>query len=300
MLRKLSILAISMCIAIGAHAETNNVWIGFAGGIMENLCKKTFNFYDTKYNTKTEFFVKSGADGSVAARDFANSKLPNRIMCTGSYFTYTRAMYPDIYVPTDLIMAVSTIPVIVYVPNKNTASTFNDLINGFRALNRPINVGVATAQQKTIINYISTQYKLPVNIVAYKTTTQWYPSLVDGSLDMAFDLGAAIPIAESGTFRIAGYIGPEKFKRLSTYERFAPQDKGLNSLNTWTGIAVPLGTGPAEKRKVTERLLEIFKSEEYLKAQAAVYSYEPIMLYLTGPELDKFVTTQLETIKKYQ
>lgn len=294
---KLSTFILGLVLATSALAQTNNVWVGFSGGTLELICKKVWGMYDTKYNTRTEFFIKPGADGNVAAKDFASSTAPTRSMCTGSsVFVYNQFVYPELMLIVNPVILLSYSPNVWYVPNSSSATTLKELLVELRAVRRPINVGVATSQQKTLIKYFSEYYKIPVNIVSYKSGGQWYPSLTDASLDLAVDTGLGVQVAESGKFKIVGYTSPDNFSRLSGHENFATQNKTLGQLVAWVGIAAPIGADKDQTRLMAEQLHSIVKTSEFRQFAREVFTVDA---GLTGIKFEQALSTQIGLVKKH-
>lgn len=279
----------------GSWANTvNHVWISSTGGNLELICKEIWNTYDNLHQTKTTFVIKPGADGLIAAKDFVASTLPNRFICTGSsVFVYNQFIYPD-QVRIDPLIRVGYSPIVWYVPNTNTANSLRQLVDSLRALKRPVNVGVVNSQQKTLIQYFADHYKIPVNIVAHKTGGQWYPSIVDGSLDLAIDTGLGVNIAESGRFRIAGYAAPETFPGLNRYENFAVRAPQLTQISAWIGMGMPKDSDAATKREMSARLLNIMQQSDFRNFALPLYV---IPVPTQGQQFEQSINSQIDTIR---
>lgn len=285
----------------GFAKDTNNVWLPFTGGNLETICRKVWDTYDNYFGTSTVLQIKQGASGEIAIRDMLDSEMPSKSVCAGSTMVlYNQYTLPDTKTrghEIEMLAKVAGFPIVWYVPNSTpTVTTLAEYASYLKKLNRPINVGVWQGPNKTVVQHLAKTYNLNFNLVTYKNGPQMYPNLYDGSIDLAFDTGGGISVAESGKFKIVGYTATGKFTRLQGYTNFSQQDKELANIESWFGIAVPASTPKDVKEQLARRLEFIVRDEKFSKfTDSQLGSASGI----NGNELKKNITQQSVIIKKH-
>jgi tripartite-type tricarboxylate transporter receptor subunit TctC len=145
-----------------------------------------------------------------------------------------------------------------YVPNNNKSQTFTELIAYLKNLNRPINVGVYFSTQRGIAQYLGKTYDLQINLINYRTLPQMYPDLSSSTLDLAFDSGGSIDIAQdTKKFRIAGYLANNDYERLKDYQNFKSGNTNFSMFYQWLGITIPKDMSQQDKNIVASELRTI-------------------------------------------
>lgn len=276
-----------------ASANTiNHVWIPYAGGVLETQCRLLWNEYDVKHGSNTVFFVKPGANGMLAVQDMLNFSSERKFMCGG-----TADALPENN-NMETLLQISVNAMVWYVPNNNKAQNFSELIAHFKQLNRPINVGTFFATQKTFANYLAKIHNLNINIVTYRSSPQMYPDLASGSLDLAFDSGGAVELAQSSEkFRIAGYIASNDLARLAKYPNFKSSGSDFPMFYSWLGIMIPSNMSKENKMAVTEELRNIVLQKSFKERSLQNLST------ITGigqPEITKLIQQQRKIFLTYQ
>lgn len=300
MIKFLASLLLAVPMIAGAK-EINNVWLPFAGGNLETVCRTLWNTYDNYFGTSSVLFLKQGASGEIASKDMLDSSLPNRSVCAGgTMILYNKYLFPDIKTHGDeleMVVKVVNFPVVWYGPNRTPAvKNLDEYVTYLKSLKRPINVGVFQGPNRTVAQFLVKEYKLDVNVVMFKNGPQMYPSLNDGTLDLAFDSGAAVTVAEEGKFKVVGYTANGKISRVKRYVNFALNNKELAGIESWFGIAVPKNASPEFKETLGRRLEFVVRQEKFQTfADNAVSSADG----LHGQKLQDDIKRQKSVVKKY-
>lgn len=288
--------------AASAHADNmNNVWLPFTGGTFEAICRMVWNDYDRYFGTSTVLHIKQGASGEVAIRDMLDSREQNRVMCAGAtMIIYNQYLFQDTKTLGDnlqMLIRVANLPSVWYVPNSTPSlRTLDDLVVYLRSLKRPINVGIFQGATRSTLQVLTRAYNLEINLVMFKNGPQMYPSLVDGSLDLAIDAGGGVRVAEEGRFKIIGHVSSSAISQLRSYPNFAKSSKELADIESWIGIAVPKHADPQMQRKLTTRLGFVISQQSFQSAADEVITSAD---GLHGPRLDRVIQNQKNTVKKY-
>ena len=282
-------------------AKEQIVWVPFTNGPIEVMCRAIWTEYDERYGTNSIIIPKPGNDGIISMIDMAESRASadRKIMCGGSsLFVFLPVMnknaVPEINKYEPLARTVDNVQ-IYYVNNSNPAKNFKEMIAYFKSLNRPINIAYYYATQKATINYLEKTYNLPVNAVPFKTTPQIYPSLIDMSIDLAIDSGASIPIAQSGKFRVIGYIANHNYEQLKSYNNFRPDAPDLSQVGSWLNITVLKSMDPQTKKLLSQRLKEILNSEKFKKLANDNYA---TVNFTAQPEIGRITETQRAFVER--
>lgn len=242
-------------------STTNYVWIPYPNGNLDIQCRAIWNAYDLKYGTNTVFFVKPGADGIVAVQDMLNFSANRKFVCGSSSIVVSNALIHPNDTNIDRIEPLLQTVVnamVWYVPNNNRSQTFTELVAYLKNLNRPINLGVYFSNQQGIAHYLGKTYDLKINLINYRTGSQMYPDLASGALDLAFDSGGAIDVAQdTKKFRIAGYLAIGDYERLKDYQNFKSGNTNFSMFFLWLGIIIPKDMKPEAKNAITTELRTI-------------------------------------------
>lgn len=296
------LLSLVLALPIFAHAkEINNVWLPFAGGNLETVCRTLWNTYDTYFQTSSVLHLKQGASGEIASRDMLDSTAANKAICAGgTMILYNKYLFPDAKTHGDdleMVVKVVNFPTVWYGPNRTPAvKSLDEYVSYLKSLKRPINVGVFQGPNRTVVQYLAKAYGLDTNVVMFKNGPQMYPSLIDGTLDLAFDSGGGVGVAEEGKFKVVGYTATGKTSRLKQYQNFALNSKELANIESWFGIAVPKNADPAFKELLAKRIEFIVRQEKFQTfADNAVSSADG----LTGQKLVDNIQSQRTVIRKY-
>jgi tripartite-type tricarboxylate transporter receptor subunit TctC len=285
-----------------AQASTlNHVWIPFPGGTLESQCRYIWNEYDLKHNTKTVFFIKPGVDGIIATQDMLNfTSSTRKFMCGGSnQLTSNALIHPndnsiDRIEPL-LQIAVNTM--VWYVPNHNKSQTLPELVAYFKSINRPINVGVFFASQKAMVQYLEKTYDLKINLINYRSGPQMYPDLASGSLDLAFDAGAAVDLAtNTGKFRILGYLANKNYEKLKDYPNFKSSNSNFQLYFQWLGIMIPTDMHQEDRDVLTKELKNIVLQKS--SKELALQNLSTITA-VGQPEISAIAHRQRKLFKEY-
>jgi tripartite-type tricarboxylate transporter receptor subunit TctC len=248
-------------------STTNYVWIGYPNGNLDIQCRTIWNAYDLKYGTNTVFFVKPGADGIIAIQDMLNFSSDRKFVCAGSGEVVSNSMiHPNDNSIDRIEPLLQTVvnSMVWYVPNNNKSQTFPELIAYLKNLNRPINVGVYFSTQRGISYYLEKTYDLKINLINYRTGSQMYPDLASGTLDLAFDSGGAIDIAQdTKKFRIAGYLAIVDYERLKDYQNFKSGNTNFSMFFQWLGIIIPKDMKAEDKDVITTELRTIVFQQSF-------------------------------------
>lgn len=295
-------LALFLAIASPLMANpTNNVWLPFQGGNLDTICRAIWRDYDQLFNTNTVINIKQGATGEIASKDMLDSSAVNRSICAPvAMILYNQYTMPDTKVygdDLDTLIRVVRWPNVFYGPNRTPqARTLDELVTYLRSLKRPVNVGILAGTTRVLVQYIARTYNLEINVINFTNGPQMYPTLIDGSIDLALDSGGGVAVAEQGRFKILGYSAVTTIPRLQPAPNFAQANQELANIEAWLGIAVPKTTDPAIKAQLTRQLEQVVKQEKFrLFAESMVSTADG----LTGPALQDVINRQRTTIKRY-
>jgi tripartite-type tricarboxylate transporter receptor subunit TctC len=274
--------------SVSVATEQNFVWTTVPTGSLEGSCRILWKEYDSKYNTvSTVMPTKPGLSGGLVVDDVLRSDKPNSMICMGpSQFLLNPLLYPgrtreDQLDP--LIMAARW-PFVWYVPSDSPVNSYQDLISYFKSLNRPINVGMFIPIFK-VIEPIFAQHGITVNLVNFKSGPQQYPSLSDGTLDLAFDAGGGLQVAnQTKKFKAIGYVDIANNPLLPGLKNFVDAEPDLRAIPAAGGliIAVQRNMPDAQKRLLIERITKITVSEEY---KSSIGKFNALPASTTAPTL---------------
>lgn len=277
-MKKIKAIILSVLMSISGMAlaiEPVNVWIIHSGGAVETTCRAAWDSYSETYNQPVVYIVKDGANGALGLQDMIDSKKTYKFACIGSsHVIYNKFVMPEGN-KIDQIKGVFqsvVFPTVWYTPNSNTAKDIKELVAQFKELDRPINVGVVAPVHIATAHYLSEKYNIRINIVPYKKVPQLFPSLADGSLDLAFESGTGISVAESGKFRVFGYSASSPIPKLSPFSDLTKQDPGLRNLNSWAGFAVTKNTPKTDYSGMMKNMYKVVHSTEFGKVANSVNS----------------------------
>lgn len=300
---KYLLISVFLAATLTAHArETNNVWMPFPGGNLDTICRKIWELYDTKYQTNTIWNVKAGASGEIASRDMLDSPARNKSICAGvTMLIYNQYLFPDIKThgeDLEMLVRVITLPSVWYVPPTTpSVKNLNELVKHLRALERPINIGTFQGANRTMAQYLSQTYDIPINVVMFKNAPQMYPSLTDGSLDLAFDGGGGVRVAEeTGKFKVAGHVSNGRITVLRGYPNFGQNNPEINEIGGWFGIAVARTADTEFKSQLTKRIVSVVQQDSFRAFADASAASVQIM---TGQALADSIKKNHTTVKKY-
>jgi hypothetical protein len=258
--------------------------------------------YDAKYNTVTTVVPpRAGLSGGLVVDDVLRSNKTVSALCMGpSQFILNPLVFPgrtneDQLEP--LVMATRWAWV-WYTPANVSANSYQDLIKHFKSLNRPINVGTFLPIFN-IVEPILAQHGIKVNLVNFKNPAQQYPSLADGSLDLAFDTGAGVHIANQiKKFKPVGYIDLRSNSFYPSLKNFADAEPDLKAIMTAGGmvVAVPRSMPASEKKLLTERLVTVINSDSFKNTVAGFNNHA---MGMTAPELFYYIEANRRIITRY-
>ena len=297
----LVLLAISTSVTVAAPPTVeNHVWLRTPGGINEPICRKLWADYDAIFHSNSIIMsTKYGLDGIIPVTELLASKEKNKFYCGGNSTIITNPLIhkdldtkADQFVP--LIQMVGT-PLTWLTPNSNKATNYKDMIAYWKSLNRPINVGVYYGVGRMIANRLI-ELGVPVNLIMYKNGAQAYPSLADGTLDLSLDGTTAIPVAESGKFKVIGYTWIENMSQLSQYPNFAKSDPVLNHMRNGLMVAVPKTMSTEEQEIMTQRIKFVVQQPSYTNF---VIETKQVPMAVVGNELKHLLNGEYKQTKKY-
>jgi tripartite-type tricarboxylate transporter receptor subunit TctC len=172
----------------------------------------------------------------------------------------------------------------------------DEYVTWLKSLRRPINVGIFQGNTRTVAQYLSNTYGIEINVVMFTNGTQMYPSLSDGSLDLAFDTGGAVSVAEQGRFKIVGYTSTGQISRLKSFPNFANGNQELAGIESWFGIAVPKNTDKTYKDLLIKRIGFLIQQEKFRSAaESAVSSVDG----LSGQRLQDLIAYQKSVVRRH-
>jgi len=300
-------LLASLCLLLSASVfasapNTNYSWITFSGGALENGCRMLWKEYDTIYNTTTVIMPpKPGLGGGLVVDDLLRSGKSNSAICMGpSQFILNPILFPGRTKEDQLepIVMATRWAWVWYSSADAPVGSFEDLIKYFKSLNRPINVGTFIPVF-SLIEPILNQHGVKVNLVNFRNAPQQYPSLADGTLDLAFDTGPGIQIAaQNKRFKPVGYIDLARNPFYSDLKNFASTETDLKALMTAGGIivAVQKSMPNEDKRLLTERLSKIVNSKSFKESVNTLTSHPVGMV---APELFYYLETNRRIIVRH-
>ena len=297
-----TVILLSSLNSWSAAAENNFAWPTFPGGVLDSGCRILWKEYDTRYNTTTTVMPgKPGLSGGLVVDEMLRSNKPNSFVCMGpSQFILNPLIFPGRTNEDQLepLVFATRYAWVVYTPANVSVSSFKDLIKHFQSLNRPINVGTFLPIFN-ILEPIFKKHGIKVNLVNFKNVAQQYPSLADGSLDLAFDPGPGVHIAnQTKKFKAVGYIDLATNSFLPDLKNFADAEPDLKALMVAGGmiVAAHRSMPASEKKLITERLLKIINSESF-KTSLAAFNNQPFGM--TAPELFYYIETNRRIITRY-
>lgn len=306
MIKKVMVsLMLSTAIAASVQAkdvkETNRVWLPYTGGVLEQSCRTVWKEYDSIFGATTIITPMVGANTMLAVNDMIDNREQNKFMCAASSMSiYNQLINKNTDFKGDqfeTIIQTAEDPAMWYVPKSNTAdATLQAQIEYWKKLGRPINVGSFTGIHDTIVHYLEKKYGLKVNLIPYKTAPQLYPSLADGTLDLAFDSGLGQFQAKTAGFRTLGYSSPYNFPTLKEYRNFGQDDPALEQIKGWFSIQVLKNADPEWKKRMAARLKFVVEQPKFREHALANGSH---VLGRTGKELQENIAKQKAAVEQY-
>lgn len=287
---------------IPAVAQSNFSWVTVPVGSLDGSCRTFWKEYDALYHTSTTIMpVRAGLSGGLVVEDFLHSNKPNSAICIGaSQLLLNSLLYPGKTKEDQLepLVLSAQWPFVWYVPSDTPANSYNDLIRYFQSLNRPINVGMFIPIFE-VIGPIFAQHGITINPVNFKNSTQQYPSLADGSLDLAFDAGGGLQVAnQTKKFKAIGYVDTAKNPQLQGLDNFVDSEPDLRVILTAGGmiIAVQKSMPDLEQKQLTERITKVLQSNTF-KTSIAKFNSRPTEM--TSNALVNHLETNRRLINKY-
>jgi tripartite-type tricarboxylate transporter receptor subunit TctC len=288
--------------AISSATDQNFVWVAQSGGSQESQCRAVWKEYDSLYNTSTVVISGvSGLGGGLAVNEMLKSTYQNKFICLGlGQYLLNHAFYPGQTKENQLtpVITTSRIPIFWYVPNGNITNNYQEMLSYFRSLNRPINVGILFPSLKYVVPILE-QQGIAVNSVTYKTGPQQYPSLADGTLDLAFDAGPGVQVAlQTKKFRVAGYVDSSNHGNLINLNNFIWDEPNLAAMSAFSNmlIAMPEDISNDTRKLLGQRLKKVVQSERF-KSVVATFNGHPTGL--TENSLQQYIELQQRTVLKY-
>jgi tripartite-type tricarboxylate transporter receptor subunit TctC len=189
------------------------------------------------------------------------------------------------------------LPTVWYTPNSTPAAkNLEEYVAYLRSLKRPINAGIFNNQARSILQVLAKNYHLDINLIVFKNGPQMYPSLIDGSLDLALDSGGGIPTAEQGRFKLIGHVSSGPITRLRSYVNFASDSKELLAIESWMGIAVPKNLRAETKQQLTQQIVSIVRQDSFRAfVDDAIASVDGS----SGQRLTMIIDNQKKLVEKY-
>ena len=295
-MKQIFFITLLLASTIASANDQITAWITHPGGRLDNMCRKIWSEYETRYNTPVTVFVKPGVDGILAAKDMSAHPSTTKVMCHGnSMWVQNRFVHTNIDTGTDnleMLIKYSDESTVWYTPNNTPAKSLDNLVQHLRSLNRPVNVGVFTGVHRLLSLYIEKKYNIPVNIVSYKRNPDLFPQLADGSLDLAFDAGGGTELALAGRFRIQGYGSLHTDKKLSAYRNFYQDNAELAKFSLWLGLTVPKSMSSKNKQLLAKRV-ELIVSQDSFREYAAA-NHAPVSV-VTDSDLSAMIAGQIQS-----
>ncbi len=291
-----------LVLSVTGHANTTqkpiSVYITHsASAVLGPMCHHLWKTYEEYFKESAVIIPAPGVDGIVATKTMLDSRAKDRLLCHGnSLWIQNRFAHAGTDSGLDQIQLVARIvggTTVWFTPNRAPAiRTLTDLINYLKSLDRPVNIGVYTGAHRVMAQYIAKQYNIPVNVIDFKRGQDFYPVLVDGSLDLAFDAGGGVDVAKTGRFKIAGYSSVQPEPNLPEYTNFLTADRNLANFSLWLGISTPKNSDPEFVKKMQDRIEFIVKQESFRQFGNKLYSPEA---FLKGAEAENFISQQIRS-----
>ncbi|MVW77533.1 Bug family tripartite tricarboxylate transporter substrate binding protein [Bordetella sp. 02P26C-1] len=195
---------------------------------------------------------KAGAGTTIGAGYVSRAKPDGYtlLMATNSTLVTNRYLYkslpydPDGFAPIGMV---GIGPLILLASNKNDYKSTADVVQDAKA--RPGKLTFATFGPGTSSHLAGELFKQEAGIdvlhVPYKGATMALPAVINGDVDLFFDMVATgMPQVEAGKLKVFGITSKSRLSTLPDLPTMAEQGYPAFDLSAWFSFVAPPGTSP--------------------------------------------------------
>lgn len=236
------------------------------GSILDQTCRKLFAMYDSKYNAEAIVVAKPGQNGMVAVRDVLNSDRFS-IRCGGSGdHVFNFFIHPEEAATLKRLRPVTiTVRTPLYFFTGRAFAEARDLrqaIAQHKKLNRPIMiVGITSPQPRVIMDLIAEQEGIRIEYINFRNASDQIAMLADGTLDLAIDAGALMPLADTNKIRLLGYNEQSNITGIQAAN--VNQWYGTGHLTGFLSLSVGDRVPAATIQELNTRLVSLMRTDEF-------------------------------------
>lgn len=213
---------------------------------------------------------KAGAGTTIGAA-YVSRATPDGytlLMATNSTLVTNRFLYkslpydPDSFAPIGMV---GIGPLILLASNKTGLNSTADVVA--RARQSPGSLTFATFGPGTSSHLAGELFKQEAKIdllhVPYKGATQALPAVINGDVDLFFDMVATgMPQVEAGKLKVFGITSKERLSTLPDLPTLAEQGYPAFDLAAWFSFVAPAGTSADVLATVQEALVTTLKDPQ--------------------------------------
>ncbi len=285
MRRFLSVLAVWMAAALGAHAQTPSwpthpvrVVVPFpASGATDLVARVVTQRVGQELGQQFVVDNKPGAGGTIGAAEAAKAAPDGYtlLLTTSSTHAISPHLLPKLaYDPRKDFTPVAHVadaPSVLLVTNSLPVKTVGELIAYAKA--HPGKLNYATSGNGTIVHLNTAAFAAQAGIdmahVPYKGTALAIPDLVTGQVHVLFDsLPTGMPHVKSGRLRALAVTSAKRSALAPDLPTLAESGLPGFSSVTWFGVYLPAGTPPALVDRVHKAFTKAVQSPEVIDSLA--------------------------------
>jgi len=285
MRRFLSVLAVWMAAALGAHAQTPSwpthpvrVVVPFpASGATDLVARVVTQRVGQELGQQFVVDNKPGAGGTIGAAEAAKAAPDGYtlLLTTSSTHAISPHLLPKLaYDPRKDFTPVAHVadaPSVLLVTNSLPVKTVGELIAYAKA--NPGKLNYATSGNGTIVHLNTAAFAAQAGIdmahVPYKGTALAIPDLVTGQVHVLFDsLPTGMPHVKSGRLRALAVTSAKRSALAPDLPTLAESGLPGFSSVTWFGVYLPAGAPPALVDRVHKAFTKAVQSPEVIDSLA--------------------------------
>lgn len=300
-------LALSACAGL-AHAaypeQPITVISPFpAGGATDVLTRILASRLSTALDQKIIVENKAGAGTTIGASYVARAQPDGYtlLMATNSTLVTNRYLYkslpydPDAYAPIGMV---GIGPMILLSNKQNGIAKISDIVA--QAKQRPAQLTFASFGPGTSSHLAGELFKREAGVdllhVPFKGATQALPALINGDVDVFFDmLATGMPQVTAGKLNVLGITSKNRFSTLPDVPTLAEQDYPSFDLSAWFSFVAPPGT-PSDVLATLQQALTTTLQDPAVREKMLAMGIEPRSG--TAAELNKQIRDEQPVVKK--
>jgi tripartite-type tricarboxylate transporter receptor subunit TctC len=270
-----------------------------AGGPNDVLARVVGAYLGEQLKQPVVIENKVGAGGNIAAGNVARAKPDGYTLlftstgpAANNQFLYSSISF-DPAKDFDPIVLVAKSPVAILASKRSGLKTLNDLV--VKAKAKPGTLNAGNAGHGTISHIVAEYFQRSTGIkmtnVPYRGSTPVITDLLNGSLDVAFDLVPShIPLVKAGEYAALAITSLERAKSLPDVPTVAEGGVPGFEASSWSALVAPAGVPKEVVGKVNGLVNAYLRSPE---GASALEKLEMTKMGGSPDDMNRFVATEI-------